>query len=633
MYRDKLRDTSADAVLAEGIVADNVAFAVPEPGTDRVAYAQTRENRTDLWLTDESGNSTRLTGTEVLAAPDVYPFNNIEPFQWHPDGGQLVYCSNAAGTLDVWMIDVETGEKTRLTYHPEPDTYPRFSPDSSEIAFVTYHRSPGTIAVTNRDGTNMEVLRTDDCLYTDPQWIDNERLFAVRSSHKDIYDGDCDIVRLSRDGDSEVVFSEPDVSAVAPRPRPDSDEVAFLHDGTGYDSLYVLCPEENEPEEVFFKEEVELSAPTWNDDGELLAVASENGRSKIVKLSREEEAEELTNGDARRYFPHWHGNDVIAVRGTPKKPFSVVNESDDTYITDGSIQGLEREFVEPESVLYEADDGVEIQAMLYLPENTDDLGEDSIPLIIHPHGGPQFFYGFDYNPIAQYFVSQDYAFIEPNYRGSAGFGREFRDLNDYEWGSRDLQDVVEAIDFVDETQAAVDGSRAGIFGGSGGGLMTVNALGKSDKFDAGAAFYGVFDYETFIDDTDDIGWQLMKRELGFPATHIDNYRDESPIESVPDIESPLLLLHGEDDMRVPITQSEQLAEELEKHGKTYEFVRYADERHVLTRRENVMDAFTRVADLFAKYLKENPDTGTSQPHTPGEDRDSKVPIAPFTHFH
>jgi len=289
--------------------------------------------------------------------------------------------------------------------------------------------------------------------------------------------------------------------------------------------------------------------------------------------------------------------------------------------------------VTPRSVSYEADDGTEIHAMLYVPDDLEKRESDDLPLIVHPHGGPQFFYGYDYNPIAQYFVAQGYALIEPNYRGSAGFGREFRDLNDHNWGKQDLQDVLQAVDFADSTYSAIDGSRAGIFGGSGGGLMTVNALGKSDKFNAGAAFYGVFDYETFVDDTDDIGWQLMKRELGFPSTHLENYRDLSPIQSVPDIDAPLLLLHGEEDIRVPISQSEQLVDELEKHGKSYEFVRYSDERHVLTRRENVMDAFTRVADLFAKYLQEDPDEGSSDPHVPGEDRKSMVPIAPFTHFH
>ncbi|MFB6201231.1 MAG: LpqB family beta-propeller domain-containing protein [Halorhabdus sp.] len=633
MYRDAVRDTSADQILAEGIVADNAAFAVPEPDGERIAFAQTRENRTDLWLHTSDGRDHRLTGTGVLAAPEVYPFNNIEPFQWHPDGGALVYSSNASGSLDIWTVNVDTGEKTRLTYHSEPDTHPRFGPSGSEVAYVTSHRSPGTIAISDREGTKTHILRTDDYLYDDPQWKDDDTLYAIRTAHTDIYDGNCDVVRLTRDGDCEIVFSEPDVSAIAPRVRPESDEVAFIHDGTGYDSLYVTGPRTSDPEELYAAEGTELSAPTWNEDGDLLVVAAESGETKILRVSRDGDATALTDGRARRYFPQWKGENVIAVTGTPAKAFGVVGVTNGVRVTDGSVRGLSRRFVEPRSVTYEAVDGVEIQAMLYLPEDVEDRDRNELPVLVHPHGGPQFFYGYDYNPIAQYFVAQGYALIEPNYRGSAGFGRRFRDMNDMQWGEEDLQDVVTSVDFVDNEYAAVDGSRAGIFGGSGGGLMTVNALGKSDRFDAGAAFYGVFDYETFVDDTDDIGWQLMKRELGYPATDIENYRDASPIQSVPDIDAPLLLLHGENDLRVPISQSEQLADELEKHGKTYEFVRYENERHVLTRRENVMDAFTRVADLFAKYLQEDPDAGGSSPHVPDEDRNSKVPLAPFTHFH
>ncbi|MFB6156210.1 MAG: alpha/beta hydrolase family protein, partial [Haloferacaceae archaeon] len=109
--------------------------------------------------------------------------------------------------------------------------------------------------------------------------------------------------------------------------------------------------------------------------------------------------------------------------------------------------------------------------------------------------------------------------------------------------------------------------------------------------------------------------QLMKRELGDLSTDLENYRDASPIRHVADIDDPLLVLHGEEDARVPISQSEQLVEELEAHGKRYEFERYDGEPHGFTQREHVVDAYTRVADLFAKYLQVDPDDGSSRPHT------------------
>ncbi len=324
--------------------------------------------------------------------------------------------------------------------------------------------------------------------------------------------------------------------------------------------------------------------------------------------------ERLTTTPGDRYFPEWHRDDVLAVVGGPTEPYHVRNCSTDERIAGTQPVGFGNRLVESEHITYESTDGTEIHAMVFLPPEFESADDESVPCIVHPHGGPTAHDGYQFDFRAQYFAVQGYAVIEPNYRGSSGFGREFRDENDFAWGDGDLQDVIAAADGLADAYPQVDGDRAGIFGGSGGGLMTVNALGHSDRFAAGAAFYGVYDYETFMDDTDDVGWQLMKRELGYPATDIENYRNASPIRSVPNIDAPLLVLHGEEDRRVPISQSEQLVAELEKHGKQHEFQRYDSEPHGFTRQENVFDAYSRVADLFAKYLQIDPDDGTSRPH-------------------
>ena len=113
-----------------------------------------------------------------------------------------------------------------------------------------------------------------------------------------------------------------------------------------------------------------------------------------------------------------------------------------------------------------------------------------------------------------------------------------------------------------------------------------------------------------------MGWQLLRRELGDLATDLDTYRAASPIRHVPDVADPLLVLHGEADARVPISQSEQLVAELEANGTRHEFRRYDGEPHGFSRQESVVDAYTRVADLFAKYLRRDPDDGSSRPHAP-----------------
>jgi dipeptidyl aminopeptidase/acylaminoacyl peptidase len=303
---------------------------------------------------------------------------------------------------------------------------------------------------------------------------------------------------------------------------------------------------------------------------------------------------------------------VLAVGEAARDPPAVRDVVAGERLTPGRPAGLDERLPEPESLTYEGEGGFEVHAVVYPPDA--DAPSGSVPLLVKAHGGPTSFDRFRFDYRASYLAALGYAVICPNYRGSDGFGREVRMANDGDWGGGDLADVVDAADALAEAYDAVDGDRAGVYGGSGGGLMTVNALANADRFDAGAAFYGVYDYESFVDDTDDVGWQLMKRELGSLATDLATYRDASPIRSVESIEAPLLVLHGEADARVPISQSERLVEALEARGKRHEFRRYADEPHGFGDRENVVDAYTRVADLFAKYLRVDPDDGSSRPH-------------------
>ena len=618
MYRRDLRDTDADRLLADATMADTVIEAAPEPDGERIAYVTSREDRSDLWVV-ESGHHRRLTGEGTVAMTGGHLDERW--FDWHPEGESIAYSAPGDEGVGVWTVDPETGEREQLTGGTGQDVIPRFSPDGSEIAFVTDDDPPGALAVVSADGRRTEILRDDEYSYAQVAWADDGTIHATRSRHRDLRDRAAEVVRVDWDGGVETVFAQGEVKAYAPRPRPGGG-LALVHDVPGYDAVY-LASEDGEVDEepLFARDGAEVHAPAWNADGDRLAVVvTENGNEDIYEVDLDGNTERLTDEPGERAVPRWYGDDVLAIVTTPTKPQAARNVSTDETLAGSAPASPAERFVEPEELTYESTDGLEIHAMVYLPPGFEDAGDESVPLIVHPHGGPTAFDGYAFNPRAQYFAAQGYAVIEPNYRGSAGFGREFRDLNDLSWGEGDLDDVVNAADALADAYSAVDGDRAGIYGGSGGGLMTVNALGTSDRFDAGAAFYGVYDYEAFMDDTDDVGWRLMKRELGFPATDIENYRDASPIEHVEDIDAPLLVLHGEEDVRVPISQSELLVEELEKHGKRHEFRRYDGEPHGFQRRENVLDAYSRVADLFAKYLQVDPDDGSSSPWTPPEER-------------
>ncbi len=253
-------------------------------------------------------------------------------------------------------------------------------------------------------------------------------------------------------------------------------------------------------------------------------------------------------------------------------------------------------------VHYKSADGTVISAFMWLPFN---LARDGrAPGVVYPHGGPtgQTVDRFDRTALA--LASRGYVVIAPNPRGSTGYGRAFQDANKKDLGGGDLEDEVAAKRFIVAT-GYVDPKKVGITGGSYGGYMTLMAVGKTpDEWAAAVEQYGIIDWAHMYA-TEGPPLQAYQRGLlGTPDAEPAVYKATSPLTFIHQERAPLLVLQGDNDMRVPRTQAEQVVTLLKVDGRTVDAHFYANEGHGFVKRENQIDALTRLVNWFDTYLKD-----------------------------
>ncbi|MFZ1023567.1 MAG: prolyl oligopeptidase family serine peptidase [Thermoplasmata archaeon] len=267
--------------------------------------------------------------------------------------------------------------------------------------------------------------------------------------------------------------------------------------------------------------------------------------------------------------------------------------------------------VEPSLHAFHAEDGLEIPYWEYVPTHGPIQGT-----IIDVHGGPESQsrprFGGGVNA---FLVGEGWRVIDPNVRGSTGYGRTYVHLDDVRKrmdSVRDLRDLVGALALEGKARPG----RIGISGGSYGGFMVLSAITTyPELWGAAVEFFGISNFVTFLEHTG--VWRRKVREDEYGSLERDREFLEaiSPIHQVDRIATPLLVAHGQNDPRVPIVEAEQIVEALRTRGVPVEFLRYGNEGHGFNRRENQLDSLGRAAEFFARYLSPTrPDQG--EPHAP-----------------
>jgi dipeptidyl aminopeptidase/acylaminoacyl peptidase len=252
-------------------------------------------------------------------------------------------------------------------------------------------------------------------------------------------------------------------------------------------------------------------------------------------------------------------------------------------------------------VTYRSFDGTPISAILTVPFNLKRDGSN--PAVVYPHGGPTGQAEDYFSKTAAALASRGYLVIQPNFRGSTGYGRAFQLANVGDLGGGDLKDTLAAKDFLVAT-GYVDPKKVGITGGSYGGFMTLMALGRApDVFAAGVQSFGIINWFTMYETSDPQLNQYMAALLGDPVKDKAHYVAASPMTYIRQAKAPLLSLQGENDIRVPRGQAQEVADIMKAKGAVSETVFYPAEGHGFLKVENQTDALRRTVAWFDAYLK------------------------------
>ncbi len=257
-------------------------------------------------------------------------------------------------------------------------------------------------------------------------------------------------------------------------------------------------------------------------------------------------------------------------------------------------------FVAPQLIRFTTFDGRSLPAFYYRPQTPPPDG--GYPCILYVHGGPASQQRPDFDVRFQYFLSQGYALLVPNVRGSTGYGREYMMLDDVERRMDSVADLKAVVEWL-HGRPEIAADRIAIYGRSYGGFMVLAALTEyPDLFAAGVDIVGIADWVTFLERTSPWRRAHREREYGSLAQHRDFLRRISPLHKAERIRAPLLVQAGDNDPRVPLYESQQIAERVSASGGTVEFVHYADEGHMFSKLENRIDSFTQMAEFLRRHI-------------------------------
>jgi dipeptidyl aminopeptidase/acylaminoacyl peptidase len=302
-----------------------------------------------------------------------------------------------------------------------------------------------------------------------------------------------------------------------------------------------------------------------------------------------------------------HGNSLFMVAGAPYIADEIVAVSQqgkvESIYSPSSLDIEQENLAIPESINFSTADNSSVQAFFYPPTSSRYCGNDKElpPVIAMCHGGPTGATDCSLNLKIQYWTNRGFAVVDINYRGSTGFGRDYRNALNGAWGIADIEDMQYVINYLTKQQK-IDPERCIIRGSSAGGYTVLSALTFTDTFKTGASLYGIGNLESLVSDTHKFESRYLDKLVGAYPEKKEIYQQRSPINHIQRLNCPVIFLQGLEDKVVPPNQAELMVNSLKKQGIDVVYIKFPDEGHGFRKSENIVHAMeselTFYSDVF-----------------------------------
>ena len=626
-------------------------------------FARSPQERT---VTDpQTVVSQKNDAAKPIPIEDLYFTRSVSGASWSPDGKEIVFTTNLTGRFNLWKVSSDGGWPLQLVQSDDRQQRPVWSPDGKWILWQQDHGGDemyDLFAIPAGGGATINLTNTPATSESAPLFSEDSKQLAFASKRKEDPSNDVAVLDLttkqirslthetsgdrnwqpfawSADGKAiyanrgNIIGTDGDIYRIdaatgaaenltAHSDNRQLDGAALSPDGKtilagsdekgGYRNVALL---DIATKKLRWVTDLQWEADPdgFSPDGKWLTyVVNEDGRQDIYLAPAGGAGQKLPlppginvpAGTPSAFSPDGRRLLVAHQSATTPGDFWVydIGSGKTTQLTHSALVALDAA-ARPETQLvhYKSFDGTIISALMWVPFNLERNGKN--PAVVVPHGGPTGQTTESFSRQSAALVTRGFIVIAPNVRGSTGYGQAFQKMNVKDLGGGDLQDEVWATKFLVAT-GFVDPKKIGITGGSYGGYMTLMAIGKvPDVFAAAVSQYGIVDWYTMLQHEDPLLQEYEKSLLGDPVKDKAIYEAASPIKYLGNAKAPLLVLQGENDIRVPKEEAEQVVSILEKNGRTVDSHFYPAEGHGFVKRENQIDATRRTVAWLEKYLK------------------------------